>query len=705
MAGPSVGGAAAAGLESGLGIGLRMRAQENAEEQQRRANLIQDEQLQRQREADQRLEDDRALDAVNKSFDDLRAEGEGYVQQYGKAIPDEIAGPYKQRVGEVSTTRNALLRKRYAPIVQQREQRAKDIAMQLQSGKVDLKDLSPADLYDAIHVQTRRDPADLIGKDGKPSKVSAAVTDIVDGLQYGNEGAVLRGANVLFEPELKVGVGELSPHGGTIVGKQIVKLIPNPNDPGKFMPVLKVFVRRGAQSTGDTARADHVAEEGAPPGATGYYLAPMTKNRSSDPEDPPESIDIQRAMDYAGQMQTLSTALAHPEIASKLESAAKSRGNDDFLTAFYAVRGKMPAKAVEYKAVKPGERLVGINPQTGAPTGQVIEGAPRTEKKVGLSAQIQAVQDYAEEQGISEAEAAIQLQQQGLLRAPKGAKGAGSGGGGGGLEVPKGITGPDVLKNLSEDDATIVQGLADGSVKPSEISQKGNRREKLLALAKRFDPTADFGPSGKLKDVPAPAQKALLENNTNLNRVDRALRLIGAMPPQPGEEGDVDKEATGLKGFLPASILNRTDPKGVAARAAIADLGSLVIHDRSGAAVSASEFPRLQPFIPSANDDAATVEKKLKRFREVYAQEMEALEATYGPDNGYKAFKVGGDSGAGKAAARPANTPQRQSGDVTPAPAAPKTPPRNAKGWVLMTDAKGNRAYVSPDGKSFEEVR
>jgi hypothetical protein len=35
--------------------------------------------------------------------------------------------------------------------------------------------------------------------------------------------------------------------------------------------------------------------------------------------------------------------------------------------------------------------------------------------------------------------------------------------------------------------------------------------------------------------------------------------------------------------------------------------------------------------------------------------------------------------------------------------AAPPT--TNSKGWVLHKDAKGNQAYVSPDGKSFEEVK
>lgn len=39
-------------------------------------------------------------------------------------------------------------------------------------------------------------------------------------------------------------------------------------------------------------------------------------------------------------------------------------------------------------------------------------------------------------------------------------------------------------------------------------------------------------------------------------------------------------------------------------------------------------------------------------------------------------------------------------------PATGNAPPRtNSKGWTLHTDAKGNQAYVSPDGKSIEEVK
>jgi len=49
----------------------------------------------------------------------------------------------------------------------------------------------------------------------------------------------------------------------------------------------------------------------------------------------------------------------------------------------------------------------------------------------------------------------------------------------------------------------------------------------------------------------------------------------------------------------------------------------------------------------------------------------------------------------------------RAAGQVTAPAPAEKTSiaSKNAKGWTLHTDAQGNKAYVSPDGKSFEEVR
>lgn len=147
------------------------------------------------------------------------------------------------------------------------------------------------------------------------------------------------------------------------------------------------------------------------------------------------------------------------------------------------------------------------------------------------------------------------------------------------------------------------------------------------------------GPDGKpltkqMKDIPSPVNTAMLTNSQNLSKVQQAIDLldgkkVGALRG--------DKDATGWKGFVPQSALNRLDPKGVDTRAMIADIGSLVIHDRSGAAVTAAESPRLMPFIPLSTDDRDTARKKLVRFKQLYEQEQESMQAVYSKDQGYRA--------------------------------------------------------------------
>lgn len=54
------------------------------------------------------------------------------------------------------------------------------------------------------------------------------------------------------------------------------------------------------------------------------------------------------------------------------------------------------------------------------------------------------------------------------------------------------------------------------------------------------------------------------------------------------------------------------------------------------------------------------------------------------------------------AAQRVLDTAQGASG-AAPGAAA-QVPATNSKGWTLHVDAKGNKAYVSPNGKDYEEV-
>lgn len=133
------------------------------------------------------------------------------------------------------------------------------------------------------------------------------------------------------------------------------------------------------------------------------------------------------------------------------------------------------------------------------------------------------------------------------------------------------------------------------------------------------------------KEPPPKFQEAFLNNATGIRNIDRAI-------------DEVTKYAKAV-GWLPwlasafdptAKLWDRKDPAGVDARAAITDIGSMKLHDRSGAAITQSEFPRLRAFIPSIGDDPETVVKKLKQFRKNLVEETSEAYKLYGPQDGYR---------------------------------------------------------------------
>ena len=146
-------------------------------------------------------------------------------------------------------------------------------------------------------------------------------------------------------------------------------------------------------------------------------------------------------------------------------------------------------------------------------------------------------------------------------------------------------------------------------------------------------------PTKPLKDIPQSTLNGMMENNRSLVKIDQALNAIQGKQDALPQDVKADKAATGFKGYLPNAILSRVDPQGVDARALIADIGSLKIHDRSGAAVTASESPRLMPFIPLATDDPATVVKKLNNFKREYSLMQQEAGDYYNEANGFKPYK------------------------------------------------------------------
>ena len=123
--------------------------------------------------------------------------------------------------------------------------------------------------------------------------------------------------------------------------------------------------------------------------------------------------------------------------------------------------------------------------------------------------------------------------------------------------------------------------------------------------------------------LPAAAAKSILGNANHINKVNDAISL---MKGEIVGDSQGDANATGFwKGLLPNVALQYFDEGGVPTRAAVSDIGSMVIHDRAGTAATASETPRLKPFIPLVNDNPSVVKEKLTNFKRVYeSMEREA---------------------------------------------------------------------------------
>lgn len=143
----------------------------------------------------------------------------------------------------------------------------------------------------------------------------------------------------------------------------------------------------------------------------------------------------------------------------------------------------------------------------------------------------------------------------------------------------------------------------------------------------------------KQKPIPPNINTAIATNDMSIKRIEDALDLLKKNP-----------DAIGLKNLLPGQALDRADPKGVATRSAIGDIGSLVIHDRSGAAVTQTELQRLG-FIPTPTDRSDNAKTKLETMLKWAKMSQQGLSETYSADQGYKPSPTL----AGKNKAAPAN--------------------------------------------------
>lgn len=219
----------------------------------------------------------------------------------------------------------------------------------------------------------------------------------------------------------------------------------------------------------------------------------------------------------------------------------------------------------------------------------------------------------------------------------------------------------------------------------SQFKQAGQAPRMSLPQGYRMNPEtgqaeripglpADTGKQAKLP--PVSVMKGYQENHAALAKVDRAIKELTARP-----------ESFGLtRGIQPEFMLSRTDPEGVKARAVVADLGSLVIHDRSGAAVTAAETPRLRPFIPQVGDSPETIKQKLDNFKAQYEQMQSDIESTYNEDTGYKlpSLKINNATDSIKSAGSPQQIPSGAKIQISPSTGKRRYSTDGGQTWTVV---------------------
>ena len=188
-------------------------------------------------------------------------------------------------------------------------QKALNTMSRVQSGDTDLGSLDPKELALTKALSTGYKPEEM-------ARVPQAIKDVQSALESQNMGMLVDPLNVLLAPQLARGVGEPSAHGGNVVAKKLLRVVPardaNGQDlPGRVYPIIRVVTDIKGEN-----------------GENLYYDAPMTVNGSTEAADRIAPISVAKFMDYMGNLGVVTQGFTHPAIASKVAQGEKEAAGE-----------------------------------------------------------------------------------------------------------------------------------------------------------------------------------------------------------------------------------------------------------------------------------------------------------------------------------------------------------------------------------------
>lgn len=154
------------------------------------------------------------------------------------------------------------------------------------------------------------------------------------------------------------------------------------------------------------------------------------------------------------------------------------------------------------------------------------------------------------------------------------------------------------------------------------------------------------------RDQPTQIASGIMTNAAQLKKIDAAIEAL-----------DAHKTAVGRGNtMLPGMLKDIVDSGGVDARAKLADLSSMILHDRAGSAMTPQELQRVKPFIPEATDTYEIAQTKLKKLRAEVEGLVRDQYNVFGPSSGYRSLAPVEDALKPRGNATPSAVPEPPSG-------------------------------------------
>lgn len=250
--------------------------------------------------------------------------------------------------------------------------------------------------------------------------------------------------------------------------------------------------------------------------------------------------------------------------------------------------------------------------------------------------------------------------------------------------------GEDYLATVPKESQDLVRSIAEGKVNPTSLSTKGGHRERILGMVTKYDPEYN-------QQRYVTAQKTMNEFTTGrqgntvrsfnvaLEHLDTLAELGKALDnndlPAINKMANYFSQQTGSP-----KVTNFDGAKHLVADEIVKAMvgGGAALADREAAAntINAANSPK-------------QLSDMVETYKKLFGGQINGLRKQYESGTGRRDFEDVFLTPQGKKMAAQANHGEGSS-------AALKT---NAKGWVLHTDSKGRKAYVSPDKTQYEVVK